>query len=116
MTPFWLALIFSLAFLAIAFEAARRRLLKEQYAVLWIGVGLAMLALSLSLPSHLLDRVAHAVGVFYGPNLLFVAALLFTFVLQFHLTVVVGRLSEHTTRLAQEVTLLRSQIEERERG
>jgi hypothetical protein len=110
--PFWLALAFSCGFLAAAFEAARRRLLKEPYAVLWIGVGLAMLALSLSLPLRLLDRVAHALGVIYGPNLLFVAALLFSFVLQFHLTVVVGRLAERTTRLAQELTLLRADRQE----
>lgn len=106
MTLFALALAFSLAFLGVTVEAVRRRLLDERYAVVWILVGLAMLALVLMLPFHLLDRAARAVGVVYPPSLLLLGAVLFTLILLFHLTLVVSRLSLAVTRLAQEVALL----------
>ena len=103
MRTFILCTVLSIGFLGLSVTAMRRRLVREQGALLWLGVSAVMLFLSLTLPLHLLDRMAHLVGVAYPPDLLLLLAVLFLFVLVFHLTVSLDRLSARQTAIAQEI-------------
>jgi hypothetical protein len=110
MKAFPLAMCISLGFLGLIINAIRRRALRDEMTVLWIAVGIAILVLSLTLPAHVLDHVAHALGVAYGSDLVLVAAVVFLVILVFQLSISVGRLWHRTTRLTQDLALLRDEV------
>ncbi len=94
---------------SIMFELMRRRSVKEKYAVLWLLVGIAMLVLA-AWPA-LLDHLARAAGVKAGPNLLFAAGMLVLVVVCVHLSAAISALEDKTRALAEEVGLLRLEVE-----
>lgn len=106
MKTFALSMMLSIAFLAGTIRAMRRQQLREQTALLWLLVSVAIVLLSVTLPFHLLDDVSHLVGVAYGPTLIFVLAVLFLTVLVFHLSVAHDRLRSNQIALVQQLALL----------
>jgi hypothetical protein len=94
----------ALVLLLVILEVVRRRRLSENYALLWIGVGVAGLVLGLARP--LVDRVASDIGIVYGTSLVFALALVFLLIVCINLSVHVSKLEERVERLAQEVALL----------
>ena len=105
----WFVVGFVLFLLAFVVEAIRRDRLKERYALLWLGAGAVMLVLAGW--RSLLDRVATALGVLYGPSLLFLVALLFLLAILLHFSLVVSEHRDKTRRLAQDVALLAHEVE-----
>ena len=104
-----LALALSLGFLVLTINAIRRQQLREQQAVLWLTVSLLMVLLSATLPLHILDHVAHLVGIAYPPDLILLLSILFLFLLVFHLSTSMTKLAERNTTLVQEIGLLKTQ-------
>jgi hypothetical protein len=103
------ALVGGLIALSVMAELLRRGQLKEKYAVLWLLVGAAMLVLAIW--PQLVDTVAKAVGVKSGANLLlFVGVLVLTLVCV-HLSWEVSRLEDRSRALAEEIGVLRLQVE-----
>jgi hypothetical protein len=109
-----LALAAGVVSVTLMFELLRRRQLKEKYAVLWVLVGIAMLVLAVWPP--LLNVLAHATGVKSGPNLLLFVATLVLIVVCVHLSWEVSRLEDKTRALAEEIGLLRLEVEQTRRG
>lgn len=105
-----LALIGGLISVTLMFELLRRRQLKEKYAVLWMLVGIAMLVLAAWPP--LLNALASATGVKSGPNLLLFVGTLVLIVVCVHLSWEVSRLEDKTRALAEEIGLLRLEVEQ----
>jgi hypothetical protein len=105
MRAFFLSMFLSLGFLALSFSAMRRRRLREQAALLWLGVSVVMVFLSATLPLHLLNRLAQLLGIAYPPDLLLLLAVLFLFVLVFQMSLSLDRLSAKQTTIVQEVGL-----------
>jgi hypothetical protein len=91
------------------FELVRRKRLLERYALLWL-FGMAVL-LGLSVWSNLLNEVARAAGVQYGPSVLFAVALAFVIVLLLHFSLVISRLTDQNKVLAQRVALLQRRVD-----
>lgn len=108
MRAFVLSMLLSVGFLTLSVTAMRRGQLRERAALLWLGVSLAMVFVTATLPFHLLDRVSRLVGIDYPPDLLLLLAVLFLFVLVFHLTLSLDRVTARLTALAQEVGLARA--------
>lgn len=106
MKTFVLSMALSIAFLIGSIFAMRRQRLREQTALLWFFVSLAIVILSVTLPTHLLDRVSLAVGISYGPAFVFLLAVLFLMVLVFHLSVRLDRLRANQTAIVQSIALL----------
>lgn len=106
------AIIVALVSLVSMLELLRRRQLKEKYAVLWLVVGLGMLVLG-AFPG-LLNDVADKIGVKDPPNLLLFAAAMLLLLVCVHLSWEASRLEEKTRTLAEEVALLRQQVEKAE--
>jgi len=95
--------------LTVILELCRRRQLREKYALLWLGCGVVVLVIAIA--PGLYNRLAHALGVINPPDLLTVMAALFLLVVCVHMSWELGRTEEKTRVLAEEVTLLRNDLE-----
>lgn len=107
----WLFFGVSAILLVMILALVRRRRLKEQYALLWIGFGVIMIVLSLN--SGWLNGLADIFHVYYAPSLLFFFGFVFCLLLIIHLTVVISKLSDRVVRLVQEVSMLKKELEGR---
>ena len=99
----------SLAALLIVLELVRRRRLSEEYSLLWLITALVMLVVGIW--RDLLHSLADAVGIEYPPNLLFLLAALFLLFIQLYFSTVITRLTRENKEIAQQVALLRYEIE-----
>ena len=98
-------IVVALVNVGVMLELVRRRQLREKYALLWLSVGVGGLILGLG--RTLVDRLATALGVSYGPSFVFLGAILFLLLVCMHLSWEVSRLEERTRILAEEMALLR---------
>jgi len=94
----------------LVIEFIRRGQLKERYSLLWLFSSISLLVLSLS--RSILDYVAHILGIYYAPSFLFLLAFLFLLLITLHFSVVISGLHEKNKRLAQEIALLRKEMED----
>jgi len=101
----------SIGALLLVLELVRRRHLREEYALLWLATGAVLLLLSLSRP--LLDTLAELTGIFYPPSALFLVALLFVLAILLHFSVILTRLTQQNRELAQQLALLRHDLDQR---
>jgi hypothetical protein len=88
----------------VLLELVRRRRLLERYAILWLFSAVALLGLAVW--KDLLNKIAHAVGIYSPPNALFAIAFGFVLVLLLHFSVAVSKLADQNKVLAQRVALL----------
>jgi hypothetical protein len=109
-----LGLIGSLITLTLLFELMRRRRLREKYAVFWVVVALVTLVIAV-FPATL-TTAADLVGVKVPANLLFFGASMLLLGVSIHQSYELGRLEERTRTLAEEVGLLRLEIETTKAG
>jgi hypothetical protein len=103
------AFLLALAIVALVVEMLRRKKLREKYAVLWLVVGIATLVLA-AFP-RLLNIVAEFVGVQLPSNLLFTMSILMLLGVCLHLSWEISVVEDETRTLAEEVAILRSQID-----
>ncbi len=104
-----IAIAGSLLIAGFIFELIRKRKLLERYSLLWFGSALVMIVLSVW--RGLLDKAAAIMGVYYAPSALFIVALGCGVVLFVHFTIVISGLTEQNKLLAQEVGLLREELQ-----
>jgi hypothetical protein len=104
-----LGVIGSVVTLGLLFEMMRRQRLREKYAVFWAVV--AILTLLVAAFPGLLGWAADLLGVEIPSNLLFFAASMLLLVVSVQHSSELGRLEERTRTLAEEVALLRFQLE-----
>lgn len=93
----------------VVVELIRRGRLKERYSLLWLCASALLLVLSLS--RGVLEYLSHAMGIYYPPSLLFLLAFLFLLLITLHFSVVLSGLSEKNKTLAQEIALLRRELQ-----
>jgi apolipoprotein N-acyltransferase len=100
-------LVLSLVFLVAVFELVRRELLRERYALLWLGIAGGAVVFGV-FPG----LVAWLAVTFHFQYLTVILMLsfLFTLALVMGLSVVVSRQSDRNRSLAQEVALLGNQV------
>jgi hypothetical protein len=101
--------------LLVMFFIARlivRGKLREEYAILWIVCTLILIVFSIWRRG--LEQIALALGVYYPPSLVFLAAIFAILIFLVHLSVVVSRLQNQIKTLTQEVALLRNELESRQ--
>lgn len=114
MTTYVVAVTCSAAVLVFIVELLRRRQLREKYAALWLALGVGMLLLVIF--PGLLTGLASLVGVAVPVNLLFFIALLTLLAVAVHLSWELSRVEDETRSLAEEVAILRFEIEELRAG
>lgn len=103
------AFLLALAIVALVVEMLRRKKLREKYAALWLIVGGATLVLA-AFP-RLLNIVAEYVGVQVPSNLLFALSILMLLGVCLHLSWEISVVEDETRTLAEEVAILRTQVE-----
>jgi hypothetical protein len=96
--------------LVFVIELVRRRKLREEYSLLWLGTALVLLALATSRP--MLDSIAGLIGIFYPPSALFLVAIVFMLLILLHFSTVLTRLTQENKDIAQEMALLRQELVE----
>ncbi|HET9500958.1 MAG TPA: DUF2304 domain-containing protein [Marmoricola sp.] len=99
--------------LLLLFELMRRHRLREKYAVFWGLV--ALLTLVITIFPGLLFWVADLIGVAVPANLLFFLGTLLLLGVTLHLSYEMGRQEDRTRTLAEEVALLRLELEQARR-
>jgi hypothetical protein len=105
-----LAIAISALLLLLVLELVRRRLLGEEYALVWIVGALGMVVLSVWRGA--LDTVARWLGVLYGPALLLLLLGVFVFVGLLFFSVVVSRQRVQIDRLIEDVAILEARQRE----
>ena len=100
----------SMIVMAIIIDLVRRRRLREEYALLWLGSGMVILLLAIS--HDIIPWLAALMGIEHPAYALFVIALFVGMVLAIHFTVILSKLTAQNWRLTQEIGLLRQQLEE----
>lgn len=95
--------------LTAMFELIRRQNIKEKYTVLWMLTAVAIAVVAIY--PHLLDSMADATGIKSGPNLLLLVGGLVVTVVCVQLSVEVSRLEDRSRALAEEIGLLRLEIQ-----
>lgn len=105
-----LAIAFSVLLIGFVVEAIRRHRLNERYAILWLGAGAVLMALSVHRP--LLDFIALRLGVSYPPSLLFLVAFIFLLGIVLHYSLVLSSHRDSIRRLVQAVALLERALDE----
>lgn len=86
--------------------------LREEYAILWIVCTLILIVFSIWRRG--LEQIALALGVFYPPSLVFLAAIFAILIFLVHLSVVVSRMQNQIKTLTQEMALLKNELESRQ--
>ena len=104
-----LGLIGSLATLVVLFEMLRRRHLREKYALLWGTV--AVLTLVIAIFPGVLDWASRLVGVEVASNLLFFMASMLLLLVSIQHSYELGRLEEKNRTLAEEIAIVRLDLE-----
>ena len=103
------SLVAGVVVLVLMVSLLRRRQLKEKYAVLWLSASVPVAVLAVA--PGLLDTVARTLGVADPVNLLLFLAVLVLLGVCVHLSWESSRLEDETRTLAEEVALLRLQVE-----
>jgi hypothetical protein len=91
------------------FEMLRRHRLREKYALIWFVI--AVCALVVALVPSLLTWATELFGLSLPSNLLFFVASVVLLLLTLHHSYELGRLEERTRTLAEEVGLLRLELQ-----
>lgn len=91
-------------------ELIRRRRIQHVLWLPWLAAALVPAILGAWIRPW--AAFAHLLGILYEPLLLVALAVLIVFAMLLYLTVVVSSLIQKTLRLAQELALLRSRLEE----
>jgi hypothetical protein len=99
---------------AVIFELIRRKRMMERYALLWLMAGVTVLVLALW--KGLLTTLSKAAGISYGVSGLFAITFLFVLVMLVHFSMIVSRLSDQNTILAQRLALLQQRLEQEANG
>jgi len=103
-----LSILLSVGILFFVIESIRRGLLKEKYALLWLFASIGIFVLSVW--RGLLDIVAHAFGFYYSPSFLFLVGFGFLHLIALHFSIVISTLTEKNKRLAQELGIVKEQM------
>jgi hypothetical protein len=104
-----IALVSAVVTVTVIIELSRRRQLREKYALVWLAVAVVVAAIAIA--PALFNRAAHAMGVISPPDLLTVLGSLFLLVVCVYLSWELGRMEDKTRLLAEELSLLRNDLE-----
>jgi hypothetical protein len=109
-----LGLVGSIIILLALFEMMRRHRLREKYALIWALVALAIITVA-AFPAILITT-SEAIGLAVPANLLFFVASMVIMILTLQHSSELGRLEERTRTLAEEIALLRLEIDQHRHG
>jgi len=105
----YIAIAASIGLFIYILYLVRNKRIKEEYSLLWLFFSVVFLFFSIW--RGLLEEFAQMVGIAYPPAALFLILLLAIFLILIEFSVIISKLSERNKSLAQEVGLLRLEME-----
>ncbi len=102
------AVIMSLVLLILIVELVRRKKLREEYSFLWIITAFGILVLVIWY--DVLVWLSKIIGAVAPTSTLFVFSILFIMMILIHFSIKVSELTEHIKDLAQEITIIKSEL------
>lgn len=109
-----LAIFLSLLLMAVVLMLVKRRILREEYTPIWLGVAGAIALLSFYHP--LLEALTRAIGAWTVSSALFFFGQLFLLAICLNYAVRLSQLSLQVKNLSQEIAVLRAEHEETRAG
>jgi hypothetical protein len=103
--------VLSTMLLVITFELIRKKRLREEYAILWLFTGIAVLVFSLWPEFFLSQFFLRITGIFYLSTVVLIA-FLFLLLIVFHFSIVISKLTGQNKDLAQRYALLEMEFKE----
>ncbi len=103
------AIIASLLIVLLVVELVRRRKLREEYSWLWLLTGGSIILLVVWY--DLLLFITHLIGAIVPTTTLFIFGLLFLMLISLHYSLQISKLSHQVKEMAQQLTLLKGQVE-----
>jgi len=105
------AIVASILIMMLVVELVRRRRLREEYSWLWLLTGAVIILLVVWY--DLLVYVTHLIGAIAPTTTLFIFGLLFLMLISLHYSLQISKLSHQVKEMAQQLTLLKGQVEDR---
>jgi hypothetical protein len=105
------AIAASILIMVFVVELVRRRRLREEYSWLWLLTGAVIILLVVWY--DLLVYVTHLIGAIAPTTTLFIFGLLFLMLISLHYSLQISKLSHQVKEMAQQLTLLKDQVENR---
>ncbi|PUA26938.1 MAG: hypothetical protein B0W54_21280 [Cellvibrio sp. 79] len=102
------SIIGSATLIVFILKLIKRKKLKEEYSLLWLGCGITFFLVSLFKP--LLELVAQTLGIIYAPAALLLVLIIGAFFILIQFSVVISKLSESNKNLTQEIGILKAEI------
>lgn len=99
----------SLSLMVFILKLIKRKRLKEEYSLLWLGCSGVFLLLSIFKP--LLELLALTLGIFYAPAALLLILIVGAFFILIQFSIVISKLSESNKNLTQEVGILKAELQ-----
>lgn len=97
-------------FVLLILEMVRRRALREQYSLLWLLTGVALLVFGVW--RRLVDVVGAALGIYYPPAALILIFGGFFITILLHFSTVISKLTLQNRTLAQRLAILEWRLEQ----
>ncbi|KAA9130139.1 DUF2304 domain-containing protein [Microbacterium caowuchunii] len=107
-------LVFGFLVLGLIVALLLRRQLREKYATLWLVIGIALLLLAVF--PGLLVWLSNTLGVAVPSNLLFALAIVLLVGVALHLSWELSHAEDEVRRVAEDVAILRAEMEELRAG
>jgi len=104
----------SIILLLITIELIREKRLREEYAILWLFTGIAVLVFSLWPNVFLSQFFTRITGIFYLSAVVLIA-FFFLLLIVLHFSVVISALMDRNKELTQRYSLLELEIKEMKR-
>src|SRR5688572_4860213 len=95
------SIIGSISLTLFILKLIKRKKLKEEYSLLWLGCSGAFILLSIFKP--LLELFAKTLGILYAPAALLLLLIVSAFLILIQFSIVISKLSESNKNLTQEV-------------
>jgi hypothetical protein len=106
-----IAIAISLLFLLYIVRLIIKGKLREEYSIVWIVCTIVLIVFSFW--RNGLEVLAHLVGVYEAPNLVFTGAIFAIFIYLLHLSVVVSKLTNQNRKLAQDIALMKEKMDKK---
>ena len=103
------AIIASILIMLLVVELVRRRRLREEYSWLWLLTGGIIILLVVWY--DLLVFLTHLIGAIAPTTTLFIFGLLFLMLISLHYSIQISKLSQQVREMAQQLAMLRGQVE-----
>ncbi|HEY8939624.1 MAG TPA: DUF2304 domain-containing protein [Cellvibrio sp.] len=102
------SIIGSTSLIIFILKLIKRKKLKEEYSLLWLGCAITFFLVSLFKP--LLELFAQTLGIIYAPAALLLMLIIGAFFILIQFSVVISKLSESNKNLTQEIGILKAEI------